>query len=49
MVADGYSRMGGEWIQVLAVDAFLMGCNDKRSARSALDPDPKQWMRQCHA
>ena len=41
MTADGYSGMGGEWIQVLAVDAFLMGCTDKRSARSALDRDPK--------
>ena len=41
MAADGYSGMGEEWIQVLAVDAFLMGCADKRSTRSALDRDPK--------
>ena len=43
MAADGYSGMGGggEWIQVLVVDAFLMGCTDKRSTRSALDRDPK--------
>ena len=41
MAADGYSGMGGEWIQVLAVDALLMGCTDKRSARSVLDRDPK--------
>ena len=40
MAADGYSGMGG-WIQVLAVDVFLMGCTDKRSARSARDRDPK--------
>ena len=26
---------------MLAVDAFLMGCTDKRSARSALHRDPK--------
>ena len=26
---------------MLAVDAFLMGCTDKRSAQSALDRDPK--------
>ena len=26
---------------MLAVDAFLMGCTDKRSALSALDRDPK--------
>ena len=26
---------------MLAVDAFLMRCTDKRSARSALDRDPK--------
>ena len=32
---------GGEWIQVLTMDAFLMGYTDKRSARSALDRDPK--------
>ena len=25
----------------MAVDVFLMGCTDKRSARSALDRDPK--------
>ena len=41
MAADRYSGMGGEWIHVLAVGAFLMGCTDKRSARSALDRDPK--------
>ena len=41
MAADGYLGMGGEWIQVLAEDTFLMGCTDKRSARSALDRDPK--------
>ena len=41
MAADGYSGMGGEWIKVLAVDAFLMGCTYKRSARSALDREPK--------
>ena len=41
MAVDGYSGMGGEWIQVLAVDTFLMGCTDKKSARSALDRDPK--------
>ena len=42
MAADGYAGMGrGELIQVLAVDAFLMGCTVKRSARSVLDRDPK--------
>ena len=41
MAADGHSGMGGELIYVLAVDAFLMGCTDKRSARSALNCDPK--------
>ena len=40
MAANGYSGMGGEWIRVLA-DAFLMGYTDKRSARSALDRDPR--------
>ena len=34
MAADGYSGMGGEWIHVLAVDAFLMRCTDKRSQNS---------------
>ena len=41
MAADGYSGMGGEWILVLAVDAFRMGSTDKRSTWSALDRDPK--------
>ena len=41
MAADGYSGIGGEWIQLLAVDNFLMGCTDERSARSSLDHDPK--------
>ena len=41
MAADGYSGMGEESIQVLAMDAFLMGCTYKQSARSALDRDPK--------
>ena len=41
MAADSYSGIGEEWIQVLAVNTSLMGCTDKRSARSALDRDPK--------
>ena len=41
MVADDNSGMGGEWLQVLAVDAFLMGFTDKRLSRWALDRDPK--------
>ena len=56
MAADDYSGMGGELIQVLDVDAFLMGCTDKRSssAWSALDCDPEtvdeamSLMRQFH-
>ena len=39
MAAGAYSGMGE--IQVLAVVVFLIGCTDKRSARSALDLDPK--------
>ena len=34
-------RNGGELIQVLAVDALMMGCIDKRSARSFLDYSTK--------
>jgi len=41
MASDGHPGMTGDWVQMLAVDAFLMGCGDKRSARSALDRDPK--------
>ena len=41
MEADGNSGMGGACIDVLAVDAFLMGCTDKRAVRSVLDRDPK--------
>ena len=41
MAADGYSGMGGMDPSVGGGHAFLMGCTDKRSARLALDRDPK--------
>ena len=41
VASEGYSGMTGQWVQVLAVDAFLMGCSDKRSALSAMDKEPQ--------
>ena len=41
VASKGYSGMTGQWVQVLAVDAFLMGCSDKRSALSAMNKEPQ--------
>ena len=38
MAADGYSGMGGEWLQVLAVDDFLTGCTDKEISTVSSGP-----------
>ena len=36
---EGYFGMTGQWVQALAVEAFLMGCSDKRSALSSMDKE----------
>ena len=41
VTSEGYHGMTGQWVQALAVDAFLMGCLDKRSALSSMDKEPQ--------
>ena len=41
VTSEGYVGMNGQWVQALAVDAFLMGCLDKRSALSSMDKEPQ--------
>ena len=41
VTSEGYAGMTGQWVQALAVDAFLMGCLDKRSALSSMDKEPQ--------
>ena len=39
VASEGYVGMTGQWVQALAVDAFLMGCLDKRSALSSMNKE----------
>ena len=41
VASEGYVGMTGQWVQALAVDAFLMGCLDKRSALSSMNKEPQ--------
>ena len=41
VASEGYVGMTGQWVQALAVDAFLMGCLDKRSALSSMNKKPQ--------
>ena len=41
VTSEGYVGMTGQWVQALAVDAFLMGCLDERSALSSMDKEPQ--------
>ena len=41
VASEGYVGMTGQWVQALAVDAFLMGCLDKGSALSSMNKEPQ--------
>ena len=41
VTSEGYVGMTGQWVQALAVDAFLTGCLDKRSALSSMNKEPQ--------
>ena len=41
VASEGYVGMTGQWVQALSVDAFLMGCMDKRSALSSMNKEPQ--------
>lgn len=40
MATDGYPGTPDAFIQVVAIDAFLKGCSDKKAALTAMDKDP---------
>jgi len=41
LAADGYPNTPDGFIQIVATDAFLKGCIDKKAALSAMDKDPE--------
>ena len=41
VASEGYVGMTGQWVQALAVDVFLVGCLDKRSALSSMNKEPQ--------
>jgi hypothetical protein len=41
LAADGFPGTSDEFIQIVASDAFLKGCQDKRVALTAMDKDPE--------
>ena len=41
LAADGFPDTSDEFIQIVASDAFLKGCQDKRAALTAMDKDPE--------
>ena len=41
VASEGYVGMTGQWVQALAMDDFLMGCLEKRSALSSMNKEPQ--------
>ena len=42
MATDGYSEATEDIIELMAVDAFLKGCNDKKTGLAAMDENPSR-------
>jgi hypothetical protein len=40
MATDGYSEATEDIVELMAVDAFLKGCNDKKTGLDAMDENP---------
>ncbi|CAC5422810.1 unnamed protein product [Mytilus coruscus] len=40
LATDGFPRTPDDFIQIVATDAFLKGCLDKKAALTAMDKDP---------
>jgi hypothetical protein len=40
MSADGYPDIPEEFVEIIAIDAFLKGCTDKKAALTAMDNNP---------
>ena len=41
LAADGFPGTSDKFIQIVASDAFLKGCQDKKAALTAMDKDPE--------
>ena len=42
MATDGYSEATEDIVELMAVDAFLKGCNDKKAGLAAMDENPSR-------
>jgi hypothetical protein len=40
LTTDGYPGTPDSFIQIVATDAFLKGCSDRKAALTAMDKDP---------
>jgi len=40
MSTDGYPDTPEEFVEIIAIDAFLKGCTDKKAALTAMDKNP---------
>lgn len=42
MATDGYSEATADIVELMAVDAFFKGCNDKKAGLAAMDKNPSR-------
>ena len=42
MATDGYSETTEDIVELMAVDTFLTGCNDKKTGLAAMDENPSR-------
>jgi histone H3/H4 len=45
LAVDGFPATSDDFIQIVATDAFLKGCHDKRATLTAMDQDPENLVR----
>jgi hypothetical protein len=45
LAVDGFPATSDDFMQIVATDAFLKGCHDKRAALTAMDKDPENLVR----
>ena len=41
LAVDGFPGTSDDFMQIVATDAFLKGCHDKRAALTSMDKDPE--------
>jgi vacuolar-type H+-ATPase subunit E/Vma4 len=42
MATDGYNKATEDFVELMAVDAFLKGCNDKKAGLATMDKNPSR-------